>query len=199
MNRRSILFLGGAAILGAAGCTGMPTATRQPGPSDILNASWYQPSNPEQGPHLVAFTERAQYGINPGDILVSTQHRALIHQLDATQAMLYPVGVGSEGRQWTGVEYVTRKAVWPRWTPTASMIARNPALYGPHRNGMPGGPDNPLGARALYLGDTYYRIHGTNDANRVGRFVSNGCINMHNDHVVHLYDRVPVGARVVVV
>ena len=110
--------------------------------------------------------------------------------------------VGRAGLAWKGTAKVGRKAKWPRWTPTKNMIRRQPRKYARYAGGVPGGPSNPLGARALYLyrngRDTMYRIHGTNQPRSIGRAVSNGCIRMLNAHVKDLYRRVPVGARVVV-
>jgi lipoprotein-anchoring transpeptidase ErfK/SrfK len=108
--------------------------------------------------------------------------------------MRYAVGVGRPGFEWGGVKTVTRKAEWPAWTPPPQMLKRRPDL--PRH--MVGGPDNPLGARALYLGSSFYRIHGSNEPGTIGQAVSSGCIRMHNDDVVDLYERVRTGTRVVV-
>jgi lipoprotein-anchoring transpeptidase ErfK/SrfK len=108
------------------------------------------------------------------------------------------VGVGKEGFSWRGSERVTRKAEWPGWTPPAQMIARERAKGRILPAHMPGGPENPLGARALYLGSTLYRIHGTNQPYTIGQAVSSGCIRMRNEDVMELYERVSVGTRVVV-
>ena len=118
------------------------------------------------------------------------------------KARRYGVGVGKAGLAFKGSAEIKRKAEWPSWTPTANMIKREPQKYKRYAKGVPGGPDNPLGARALYLykggRDTYYRIHGTTQPNSIGRSVSNGCIRMINDHVIDLYNRVPLGTKVVV-
>jgi lipoprotein-anchoring transpeptidase ErfK/SrfK len=115
------------------------------------------------------------------------------------RARRYGVSVGKAGLAFRGSAKIARKAKWPRWTPTKSMIAREPK-YAKYADGMPGGRNNPLGARALYLykngRDTYYRIHGTNQPWSIGRSVSNGCIRMLNQHVTELYNLVPVGTRV---
>lgn len=117
------------------------------------------------------------------------------------EAMRYGVGVGREGFAWAGRARIRRKAEWPKWTPPAEMIKRRPDLA-KYRNGMPGGPDNPLGARALYLyqgsRDTLYRIHGTNEPWTIGQAMSSGCIRLLNDDVKDLYNRVGLGTRVVV-
>ena len=108
--------------------------------------------------------------------------------------MRYGVGVGRDGFTWAGSSEISAKREWPEWTPPPEMIARKPEL--PRH--MPGGPANPLGARAMYLGDTLYRIHGSNEPNTIGTAASSGCIRMTNDDVVDLYNRVHVGTKVVV-
>lgn len=131
----------------------------------------------------------------PGTIVVDTPNRYLYLVLPNGRAMRYGIGVGRPGFEWAGVKRVTRKAEWPDWRPPASMLKRRPDL--PRH--MKGGPDNPLGARALYLGSSLYRIHGTNEPWTIGKNVSSGCIRMMNDDVVELYRRVPVGAKVIVI
>jgi lipoprotein-anchoring transpeptidase ErfK/SrfK len=138
----------------------------------------------------------------PGTIVVDTKSRHLYLVRGGGQALRFGVGVGRDGFRWQGEAYVGRKARWPRWTPPAEMVARDPHAA-PWANGMPGGPDNPLGARALYLfdmtgKDTLYRIHGTNDPSSIGKAMSSGCIRMLNQDIDELYRRVLVGARVVV-
>jgi lipoprotein-anchoring transpeptidase ErfK/SrfK len=135
------------------------------------------------------------YGANT--IIVNTSERRLYYTLGDGKALKYGVGVGREGFQWGGTHRVTRKAEWPRWTPPPQMIKREPQLA-KYAAGMPGGPANPLGARALYIGSTLYRIHGTNEAWSIGQALSSGCIRMANDDVIDLYERVKVGTRVVV-
>ena len=130
----------------------------------------------------------------PGTIVVDTSERRLYYVLDDGTAIRYGVGVGREGFQWAGTNRITRKAEWPGWTPPPAMRARRPDLPA-H---MVGGPNNPLGARALYIGSTYYRIHGSNEPWSIGQAVSSGCIRMVNDDVIHLYSMVDVGTRVVV-
>ena len=130
----------------------------------------------------------------PGTIVISTAERRLyLIQPDGT-AIRYGVGVGRPGFTWGGSKSITRKAEWPSWTPPAQMLRRRPDL--PRH--MVGGPDNPLGARAMYLGGSLYRIHGSNEPETIGQAVSSGCIRMLNDDVVDLYDRVRVGTPVVV-
>jgi lipoprotein-anchoring transpeptidase ErfK/SrfK len=133
-------------------------------------------------------------GERPGTIVIDSDHKLLYYVLAHGRAMRYGVGVGRPGFTWTGVKPITRKAQWPDWTPPAEMLARRPDL--PRH--MAGGPANPLGARALYLGGSLYRIHGTNEPYTIGQNVSSGCIRMMNEDVIDLYDRVHVGTRVVV-
>ena len=129
-----------------------------------------------------------------GTIIIDTAHTFLYLTLGNGQALRYGIGVGREGFTWSGTETITRKAEWPDWIPPAEMVARQPYL--PRWVG--GGPGNPLGARALYLGNTDYRIHGTNDPTTIGKNVSSGCIRLQNADVEDLYERVGVGAKVIV-
>ncbi|MEP3279117.1 MAG: L,D-transpeptidase [Stappiaceae bacterium] len=137
-----------------------------------------------------------------GTIVVDPRHHFLYLVERRGKARRYGVGVGRAGLAFKGGATVQRKAEWPSWTPTKNMIRREPGKYARYAKGVPGGVNNPLGARALYLyrggRDTYYRIHGTTQPSSIGRSVSNGCIRMINDHVVDLYNRVPLGTRVVV-
>lgn len=133
--------------------------------------------------------------LRPGDIEVSNADRVLYLIQEGGTALIYPVAVPLEDEQWENTLTVSRKAEWPRWTPTENMIRKNPELE-PYRNGVEGGPLNPMGARAIYLGDTYYRIHGTNAPEAIGLSASAGCIRMLNDDVIEVYDRVEAGARV---
>jgi lipoprotein-anchoring transpeptidase ErfK/SrfK len=130
----------------------------------------------------------------PGTIIIDTPDKFLFLVEPNGRATRYGVGVGRPGFEWSGVKRVTRKAEWPGWTPPAQMLLRRPDL--PQHMG--GGPGNPLGARALYLGSSLYRIHGTNEPSTIGKNVSSGCIRMLNDEVIDLYNRVPVGAKVIV-
>jgi lipoprotein-anchoring transpeptidase ErfK/SrfK len=129
-----------------------------------------------------------------GTVIVDTPHTFLYLTLGGGKALRYGIGVGRRGFTWSGVERISRKSEWPDWFPPAEMIARQPYL--PRWVG--GGPGNPLGARALYLGNTDYRIHGTNNPASIGTQVSSGCIRMRNDDVVDLYRRVSVGTKVIV-
>ena len=130
----------------------------------------------------------------PGTVVISTSERRLYYVLGGGKALRYAVGVGREGFQWSGVEKISNKQEWPDWRPPEDMLRRRPDLP----RYMAGGPGNPLGARALYLGASIYRIHGSNEPETIGRAVSSGCIRMHNDDVVDLYSRVKVGTQVVV-
>jgi len=130
----------------------------------------------------------------PGTIVISTSERRLYFVLPGGQALKYGVGVGRPGFTWAGASYIANKREWPDWTPPAQMLLRRPDL--PRH--MVGGIDNPLGARALYIAGTLYRIHGSNEPDTIGQAVSSGCIRMTNDDVVDLYGRASVGARVVV-
>jgi lipoprotein-anchoring transpeptidase ErfK/SrfK len=139
----------------------------------------------------------------PGTIVVDTDQNFLYFVLPDQKAIRYGVATGTEAAGWTGTATVGHKAEWPHWTPPAEMVARWPHLKPTlAAGGLPGGPDNPLGARALYLfdkgRDTLYRIHGTNEPETIGRGASSGCIRMRNIDVIDLYNRVKVGAKVVV-
>ena len=187
INRRHFLSLlgaaGGAAVL--AGTPGKALAHKGPIAHKYL-------------PQTVRFGGRYR----PGTVVVDPRGRFLYLVQGGGKARRYGVGVGRAGLAFSGSATIQRKAKWPSWTPTRNMIRREPEKYAQYASGVPGGPGNPLGARALYLyrggRDTYYRIHGTNQPSSIGRAVSSGCIRMLNDHVADLYERVPVGARVVV-
>jgi len=129
-----------------------------------------------------------------GTVLIDTQNKFLYYVLGKDRAIRYGVGVGREGFEWTGTEIVSRKSEWPDWRPPAEMRQRQPYLPA----FMPGGENNPLGARALYLGSSLYRIHGTNDPSTIGQNISSGCIRLRNEDVIDLYTRVQVGAKVIV-
>jgi lipoprotein-anchoring transpeptidase ErfK/SrfK len=130
----------------------------------------------------------------PGTIIIDTQERHLYLIQDETRAMRYGIGVGRDGFTWQGLLQISRKAEWPDWHPPPEMIERQPYLP----RFMAGGPGNPLGARAMYLGNTVYRIHGTNAPETIGQAVSSGCFRLVNDDVIDLYSRVNVGTHVIV-
>jgi lipoprotein-anchoring transpeptidase ErfK/SrfK len=154
--------------------------------------------DPKFAPQTVDF-----YGFLPGTVFIDRKNHFLYFVESSVSATRYGVGVGRAGLTFTGTAVVGRKAEWPVWRPTKNMIRNFPRKYARYASGMAGGPRNPLGARALYLyrdgKDTLFRIHGTTEPWSIGQSISNGCIRMINDHVIALYEKVPVGATVVVV
>lgn len=130
----------------------------------------------------------------PGTVVVHTSERFLYVVMPNNRALRYGIGVGREGFTWSGLVKISRKAEWPDWTPPPEMIRRQPYLP----RFMAGGPGNPMGARAMYLGSTVYRIHGTNQPETIGHAVSSGCFRLANGDVIDLYERVGVGAKVVI-
>ena len=157
------------------------------------NGDYYQDLRPQASPiprQLVQFDPR----FAPGSIVISTEERRLYYVTQRGEAIQYGVGVGRPGFEWSGTKTVTMKREWPDWRPPAEMLKRRPDLP----RYMAGGPDNPLGARAMYLGGSLYRIHGSNEPETIGQAVSSGCIRMTNEDVVDLYSRVKVGTKVVV-
>ncbi|MCE1234823.1 MAG: L,D-transpeptidase [Hyphomicrobiales bacterium] len=178
-----------------------------PGRSDVAPRSRFAPDQPvrsaaveprrpadEVDPRFLPSVVDYATKETPGTVVVDTTTRHLYLVMTGGKARRYGVGVGRPGFQWAGVHQVTRKAEWPDWTPPPAMLKRKPDL--PRH--MDGGPDNPLGARALYLGSTEYRIHGSNEPWTIGQAVSSGCIRMRNEDVTDLYGRVPVGTKVIV-
>ena len=162
---------------------------RRKGPS--FQSGGARPDITPLEPKLIAFP--SQYPIN--SIVIDTKGRQLLLIKSETEALHYPISVGRQGFTWTGTETISRKATWPDWNPPDEMRARDPRL--PEK--MSGGAKNPLGAMALYLGSSLYRIHGTNDAKSIGRAASSGCFRMLNGHVVDLSSRVDIGVTVQVV
>lgn len=186
MNRRQ--FISSATVFGAVLAAPLP-----------LRAAYQL--EPRLMPQIVAVRPEIQ----PGNMLIVPQQHFLYYVTAPGEAMRYGVGVGRAGLSFRGIADISVKKKWPTWRPTNDMIERDPAAYSDFVDNdyvQPGGPGNPLGARALYLfkngRDTYYRVHGTNQPTSIGRSVSSGCIRMINDHVVELYERVPVGTRVTV-
>jgi lipoprotein-anchoring transpeptidase ErfK/SrfK len=182
---------------GMVGATSKPTQSAQPSNSVMSLPPEDQPETgqPKELPanlkkQLVDFTTKE----SPGTILIDTPNTYLYLVLGNGKALRYGIGVGREGFTWSGTERISRMKEWPDWFPPAEMIERQPYL--PRM--MAGGPGNPLGARALYLGNTLYRIHGTNQPSTIGSFVSSGCIRLLNEDIEDLYSRVQVGTRVVV-
>jgi lipoprotein-anchoring transpeptidase ErfK/SrfK len=168
-------------------------------------AMWYNPETNQFEDRAATATGRGgsairkqvvEYKTNlkPGTIVIETSERRLYLVLEDGQALKYGIGVGREGFTWSGTNRITRKAEWPSWTPPAAMRKRVPDLPA----FMPGGPDNPMGARALYIGSTLYRVHGTSEPWTIGQAVSSGCIRMTNEDVIDLYERVQVGAQIIV-
>jgi lipoprotein-anchoring transpeptidase ErfK/SrfK len=160
----------------------------QVAPSDDQNATSELP--PRFRRQIVAYPTREA----AGTVIIDTPNTYLYYVLGGGQAIRYGIGVGRDGFTWSGMQTITKKAEWPDWTPPPEMIARQPYL--PRQ--MAGGPGNPLGARAMYLGGTVYRIHGTNAPHSIGTRVSSGCIRLTNQDVTDLYSRVNVGTKVIV-
>jgi len=167
-------------------------------PDRVKQAATAKGGTPEQFRRKVVNFETAE---EPGTIIIDGDQHYLYLVQPGFKAIRYGVGVGRDGFGWSGVVTVGRKAKWPTWTPPSDMIARDPKLV-KYADGMPGGPENPLGARAMYLHyggkDTLYRIHGTNEPWTIGHNVSSGCIRMNNADVEDLFDRVTIGSKVIV-
>lgn len=158
-------------------------------PLGRLFGGWFGRSGPIPRT-LVSYPTREA----PGTIIIDTRERRLYLITGPGQALRYGIGVGRVGFTWSGVTRVTAKREWPSWTPPPQMLRRQPYLP----RFMPGGPNNPLGARALYLGSTLYRIHGSNEPETIGQAVSSGCFRLTNEDVIDLYNRVQIGAKVIV-
>jgi len=150
----------------------------------------HQPVDPKFNRQVVDYSGKEV----PGTIVIDTPHKFLYLVEAGGKAMRYGIGVGRQGFTWAGVKSISAKREWPDWRPPDDMLARQPALP----RFMAGGPDNPLGARAMYLGSTLYRIHGSNEPWTIGHNVSSGCIRLRNADVIDLYSRVKVGTKVVV-
>src|SRR5690349_10199035 len=203
MTRRTVRLLEVAALAACAiaAAPGLASAqsyayTGPNGNPDAIFAPMMRDDRPEAPPaarfrrQLVAYPTREA----PGTIVIDTPNTYLYLVLGGGKALRYGIGVGREGFTWSGVETISRTAEWPDWFPPAEMIARQPYLP----RFVAGGPGNPLGARALYLGNSQYRIHGTNDASTIGHHVSSGCIRLANADIIDLFGRVRVGTKVVV-
>jgi lipoprotein-anchoring transpeptidase ErfK/SrfK len=190
------LIVGALALTGSAVAAPLPlfpfpaepSQAAQPAPSDEPETAFELPDRFKR--QIVNYPTREA----AGTIIIDTPNTYLYYVLGGGQAIRYGIGVGRDGFTWSGVQTVTRKAEWPDWTPPPEMIARQPYL--PRH--MAGGPGNPLGARAMYLGGTVYRIHGTNAPQTIGTHVSSGCIRLTNQDVSDLYSRVNVGTKVIV-
>jgi lipoprotein-anchoring transpeptidase ErfK/SrfK len=201
----------GAFVIGSLGCSGsalaaqpsqlfplpfflVPQSQMAPAPSvdvapqDEERSAFELPARLRR--QIVSYTTREA----PGTVIIDTPNTYLYYVLGGGRAVRYGIGVGRDGFTWSGVQQITKKAEWPDWVPPPEMIARQPYL--PRH--MAGGPGNPLGARAMYLGGTVYRIHGTNAPETIGTHISSGCIRLTNGDVSDLYSRVSIGTKVVV-
>jgi lipoprotein-anchoring transpeptidase ErfK/SrfK len=155
----------------------------------------YEPARPAIDPRFEKQVVRYSGDEKPGTVIINTNERFLYLVQDDGTALRYGIGVGRPGFTWAGVKTVSAKREWPDWRPPDEMLKRRPDLP----RYMPGGPDNPLGARAMYLGSSLYRIHGSNEPWTIGQAVSSGCIRMRNEDVMDLYERVRVGTKVIVI
>ncbi|MBO9423028.1 L,D-transpeptidase [Labrenzia sp. R4_2] len=186
LTRRFLLAGAGAALAGTA----VPALAHQTKKSGFKVDPKFEPQTVRHFTH------------SRGTIIVDTRNHFLYLVEGFGKARRYGIGVGRAGLSLKGDAVIKRKAKWPSWRPTANMIRRNPGKYAKYAGGVPGGPKNPLGSRALYLyrggRDTMYRIHGTTEPSSIGRSVSNGCIRMINAHVEDLYERVPLGTKVII-
>ena len=193
MTRRFVILAAAAALLAGAGQAqaqnyyGPPI----PGVSFFGGDRRFSPSGVSPIPRTSVYYPS---NYTPGTIVINTAERRLYLVQPGGTALRYGIGVGRDGFRWNGVHRISAKREWPDWTPPAEMLRRRPDLP----DHMEGGIENPLGARALYLGSTLYRIHGSNEPETIGQAVSSGCFRMTNEDVVDLYDRVSVGATVVV-
>ena len=201
----SLAFIAQALLIGAVSTIDSAPSNAQPRPpvsldrngtAQIDDQPGYVPSPEEENldpqfRHQVVFYRTTE---QPGTIVVDTPNRFLYLVMGDNRAMRYGIGVGRDGFQWSGLLKISRKAEWPDWTPPPEMIERQPYLP----RFMAGGAGNPLGARALYLGATVYRLHGTNQPQTIGTSVSSGCFRLANQEIIDLYERVPVGTKVVV-
>jgi lipoprotein-anchoring transpeptidase ErfK/SrfK len=196
MKYASLLAAGTALWIGSAVAAprSYPSDTGAPLPSVMQGQTEGTEINPGLAPELqrqvVVYPTRAA----AGSVVIDTANTYLYYVLGDGRAIRYGIGVGRDGFTWSGTQAVTRKAEWPDWTPPPEMIGRQPYLP----RWMAGGESNPLGARAIYLGSTVYRIHGTNMPETIGHKVSSGCIRMLNADVIDLYSRVDVGTKVIV-
>ncbi|MEI4486193.1 L,D-transpeptidase [Frigidibacter sp. MR17.14] len=213
LNTRTRLAAAAISLLALAACGGGPVNDAAPRPNSVPPevAARYQamPDGEYTIPavdtgYLNDATVRKEVAYNgpdsPGTIVVDPYARVLYHVEEGGRATRYGIAVGREGKGFSGAAVINRKAEWPRWTPTANMVRSEPEVYGPVAGGLPGGLENPLGARALYLyrggRDTYYRIHGTNNASTIGRATSAGCIRLYNQDIVDLFAATELGSPV---
>lgn len=211
MNALLLRLTAFAALLGLAACGGAPQTESIP-PAAQVPAHYEAVQDGEylipavEPLHLFGTNPRAEVDYagseEPGTIVVDTYARVLYHVREGGKAMRYGIAVGREGISFRGTGYVGRKQEWPSWTPTANMVRTRPDLYAAYAGGLPGGLDNPLGARALYLyrggRDTMFRVHGTIDNASIGRATSAGCIRLFNQDAIHLFENAEIGDRIVV-
>jgi lipoprotein-anchoring transpeptidase ErfK/SrfK len=190
-----VAFGAAVAVLMGAGA-GAQTAVPGQDEMNVVDQPGYQPSPDEE--QLTGAYEKQEVFFRtseaPGTVIIDTKSRFLYLVQPDNRALRYGIGVGRDGFTWQGLLQISRKAEWPDWHPPPEMIERQPYLP----RFMAGGPGNPLGARAMYLGNTVYRIHGTNAPETIGQAVSSGCFRLVNDDVIDLYDRVPVGTKVII-
>jgi lipoprotein-anchoring transpeptidase ErfK/SrfK len=200
------------ALLGLAACADLPNSAANPPPTAEVPPHYQAVQDGEylipavEPLHLFGTNPRAEVAYagseEPGTIVVDTYARVLYYVMEGNTALRYGIAVGREGISFRGTGYVGRKAEWPSWTPTANMVRTRPDLYAQFAGGLPGGLDNPLGARALYLyrggRDTMFRIHGTIDNASIGRATSAGCIRLFNQDAIDLFNRAESGDRIVV-
>jgi lipoprotein-anchoring transpeptidase ErfK/SrfK len=190
------VVLGAALAVLAGALAEAQTAVPGQDEMNIVDQPGYQPSPQEE--QLTGAYEKQEVFFRtneaPGTIIIDTQNRFLYLLQGNNRALRYGIGVGRDGFQWSGLQKIARKQEWPDWRPPPEMIERQPYLP----RFMAGGPGNPLGARAMYLGATVYRIHGTNQPDTIGHAVSSGCFRLVNADVIDLYDRVPVGTKVII-
>jgi len=173
-----------------------PAAAQPRPPANVGDQPGYVPTQDEEElePQFKRQLVSYRTAEAPGTVIVHTSERFLYVIQPNGRAIRYGIGVGRDGFQWQGLLKITRKTEWPDWTPPPEMIERQPYLP----RFMAGGPGNPMGARALYLGNTVYRIHGTNQPQTIGTAVSSGCFRLANPEIMDLYERIPVGTKVIV-
>jgi lipoprotein-anchoring transpeptidase ErfK/SrfK len=185
-----------AVLAGAGAGAGAQTAVPGQDEMNVVDQPGYQPSPDEE--QLTGAFEKQEVFFRgneaPGTIIIDTKERFLYLLQGNNRAIRYGIGVGRDGFQWSGLQKISRKQEWPDWRPPPEMIERQPYLP----RFMAGGPGNPLGARAMYLGATVYRIHGTNQPETIGHAVSSGCFRLVNADVIDLYNQVPVGTKVII-
>ncbi len=205
IHKKAILTVIGVMLsLVLAGCTAGGTYTMFSSSYGVKRDAGYRiPSIPIYKVNKKFHRQLVRYDTKekPGTVIVDTSEKFLYFVMKDNKAMRYGIGVGREGFEWSGTARVAMKREWPRWTPPSAMIRREPKLA-KYRGGMEPGLTNPLGARALYLynrrGDTGYRLHGTPEWNSIGRAMSSGCIRLMNQDIIDLYNRVDMGAKVIV-